>query len=78
MIHPQGLESSTSLVTKGFLKKDGHSLAPIGTKESEWLLGRQAMVFVKVVFGQLILPILVKKFFLTVISSKNSTQLAVF
>lgn len=64
MIHPQGLKSSVSPVAYGFLKKDGYNLVSIGTKENEWLLGRQVMVFAKDVFVKLMLSILVKKVFL--------------
>lgn len=60
MIHPQGLKSSVSPVAYGFLKKDGYNLVSIGTKENEWLLGRQVMVFAKDVFVKLMLSILVK------------------
>lgn len=76
MIHPQGLKSSVSPVAYGFLKKDGYNLVSIGTKENEWLLGRQVMVFAKDVFVKLMLSILVKKSFL--ISVENSSHFKVF
>lgn len=75
LVHPKDLENSASPVAAASWKKMD-TVFLIGTKESEWLLDRQVIVFAKVVFIKLMLLTLVKKidFFLYLLKNFLTSQ----